>query len=109
MPLITPADLAGIIPGLKAKYQLDAFRMSLFIVVVLKRAGDIATTDPTHVVPFAKASASLIGDWTSRAADVAKNPWRYLFSDPFRALRDQTRVFATTWNLDASFIAAMGA
>ncbi len=108
MTLITPLELFNIIAGLKAKFDKDAYRIALFQAVVFKRIGEIATTNPTQALPFAEACAQILGAWAARGADLVKNPWSWLFRDPFKDLRNQMRDFAVTWSLDKSFVDAMG-
>lgn len=106
---MNPLEIANVISSLRAKYQKDAFRIALFEAAVVHKTTELATTNPSDVPTFARASAGLMGDWVNKTMDIAKNPWKYLFSkDPYFDLRKQTRVFAANWTLDAAFVDAMG-
>lgn len=64
--------------------------------------------DPQDVVGFVAASASLTGAYVEKGLDVARNPWKGWFSDPFKDLRQRARAFALEWSLDPALIKELG-
>lgn len=99
-------DLVDIFPQLIAKYQRDELHMSMFITAVAKKTVEITQQEVSQLNAFVLAASSLVGDWIHKAthlgiADIESG-------DPFKPLRDETRLFAQRWVLDPAFIAALG-
>lgn len=92
-------------------YRTDSRRIGLFVAAVaqkaveLERASSISGVAPAA---FMADASELVAKWADKSIDVSKNPLRYLFTDPFRGLRDETRKFAQDWDLDASFRGSLG-
>jgi hypothetical protein len=106
---MNPTDIKDIIQGLRARFQKDSLSIATFQAVVIKKGAEMVL-EPAKLVEFATASARLSGDWAAKAADVAKNPFKYYIfdRDPFKGLRAQTRVFAVNWGLDPAFLEVIG-
>jgi hypothetical protein len=97
----------------------DEERIKLFVLAVARKEAEYAMTalatlaiDPVkageiaaEATRFSKGAANLVQDWLVRFKKLSlADLWR----DPYKELRQQTRVFAADWDLDPAFRQAMG-
>ena len=68
----------------------------------------VATCTVAELVDFNADAVDLVARWLNVGVKVASNPIRYLFTDPFKGLRQDTREFASRWRLSDEFVKAMG-
>lgn len=68
----------------------------------------IATGSVKDLVDFNRGALDHLMLWINTGVKVASNPWKYIFSDPFKPTREEVRAFARKWNLNKAFIDAMG-
>lgn len=98
-------DLVSIFNGLELKYEKDALHISMFIAAIAKKTVEITQQQVSMLNPFVLAASDLVGQWVHRASMGIK---LIGIQDPFRELRDETRMFANRWLLDPAFIEALG-
>ena len=107
MPI--PINLYSYLVTRLAVYRADSRRIGLFVAAVAQKSSELTASGSQLQAQSMFADASeLVTKWADKAIDVSKSPLRYLFTDPFRELRDETRKFAKNWDLDASFRGALG-
>ena len=84
----------------------DAVNMGKFAAAVTKKVEEKVLSGAPDLQYFIGSFAALIADWVA----VAKQPWWKLITqkDPFFSMREETRIFAKQWNLDADLIKALG-
>ena len=82
----------------------DVHNMGLFVAAVAKKVEEKVLSNSSDTQFFAGAFASLMADW----AAVLKQPWYKLIGDPFKGMREETRLFAKQWELDPDLIKAIG-
>ena len=91
-----------------ATFEKDAERIGLFVVAVAEKAIQLVATPvdaPFDIGDFTKEAGNLVAAWYHKAGHLS---FADMFRDPFKDLRQQTRVFATKWSLDPAFVALMG-
>ncbi len=99
------------------RFDKDWQRVSAFVKAIeLKSKWYLteALKDPAKAAPvvaeaieFGQAARDLVTAYARRVFDVAKNPFRFLFMDPFKALREEVRQFAAKFDLDPDFRALL--
>lgn len=108
MKLPTQIDIKTFFESLIGLYRKDAISVGLFTAAVAKKTMELAIADPTRLAEFVYISTDLSTRYINRGFDVAKNPFGWLFKDPFKELRAETRTFAATWDLDSEFRKIIG-
>lgn len=104
--MLPSVDLGIIFPELIAKFHKDELHMSMFITAVAKKTVEITQQEVSALNPFVSAAADLVGQWIHKATHLGITDIES--GDPFKPLRDETRMFANRWVLDPAFIAALG-
>jgi hypothetical protein len=74
----------------------------------LKEKELVATGSVQQLVAFNQDAIEMLALWINTGTKVAGNPWKYIFSDPFKPTREEVRKFAKAWNLSKEFQEAMG-
>ena len=96
---LTPEALSEIENALKERVGKDAYRIGFFVACCAKKIGELPVA---QVQPFTAAFVKLVADWAN------VRPWKNPFRDPYKDMRNRTRLFAQHWKLDEDFIKAMG-
>jgi len=97
----------------RAEKDAEKFRM-FFEEVGRKQAelvGEVLGGNPNAIrtiTLFLTEAFNLTTTYINRAAQVGKNPWKYLFSDPFRGERELVRQFARRWDMSPAFRELLG-
>ena len=105
---MNPEDYTAIVDGMRQRLGKDAYRITFFIAAVTRKAKELPVKD---VSAFQKQAFNLIGDWINEAiklTNVKKWSFAMFAKDPFKELRQRTRMFAAAWSLDPEFIEVMG-
>ncbi len=91
---------------LQQRAEKDAQRFKLFFEEVGRKQGEFLAEafqgdlgSIGNLTLFNQEAMNLTTAYINRGAQVGKNPWKYIFSDPFRGEREMVRVFARKWSL----------